>query len=124
VPLLTQLLNAKKIEDKVEEPEQADEPEEKTKKRGKRKCDNCGKSGHTTRTCPNWNRSAQRQDEVGEEEAADLDLSDEADGPTASDKIRELLKAGKDDGTISIETGQTVRVIKFIRDQMRARGEI
>jgi hypothetical protein len=73
---------------------------------------------------PQSNYSAPKQDNAADEEQAEEDLSEEADGPTASYKVKEMLKAGQADDAISIETGQTVRVVKFIRSQMQARGEI
>jgi len=101
---------------------QREEPEEnktrgKNKGNGKRKCGNCGGTGHTARTCNRPAGSAVSKATLEDE-------NEELPQNSQLQKIRELLKDGKSDDEVAIDTGAPIRTIKYIRRQMIGRKEL
>jgi hypothetical protein len=96
-----------------EEPEK--EPQTRGgKKKGKRKCGNCGGTGHTARTCDRPAGSAVSTAKLEDE-------NEKLPENSQLQQIRELLKGGKSDDEVAIDTGTSIRTIKYIRKQMVGR---
>jgi hypothetical protein len=86
----------------------------KKMKKGTRVCKKCGEPGHMQKTCPQNGAKITKLDGS----TATVASSD------ASKRVKELLREGKKDDEISIETGTNIRAVGFIRKQMSSRGEI
>lgn len=89
------------------------EKKEKTGGRKKTSCGLCGETGHTKPTCPGTK---------GHPEAPVPASSDS--NSERSEKIRADLKEGEEPELIAERYRTSVSVVKFIRNQMRAAGEL